>query len=77
MQLMAHPATDATGTISGKVIMLDAPVPLLDGRRVHILIEPAEEELQLSAREQQEAWEQWVQRNNDGPIVDDEEPEFP
>jgi hypothetical protein len=28
--------------------------------------------------EQQDAWEQWVQRNDDGPIVDDdEEAEFP
>jgi hypothetical protein len=74
---MAQSATDATGIITGKMIMLDAPVPALDGRRVHMLIEPAEEELQLSKREQQDVWEQWVQRATDGPIVDDDEPEFP
>jgi hypothetical protein len=25
-------------------------------------------------REQQEVWEQWVRRNDDGPISDDDEP---
>jgi hypothetical protein len=70
---MAEAATDATGTITGTTITLDTPIPSLEGRRVHILIEPADEELLLSKREQQDAWEQWVQRNDDGPIVDDDE----
>lgn len=74
---MADAATDATGTITGTTITLDNPIPSLDGRRVNILIEPADEELVLSKREQQDAWAQWVQGNNEGPIGDDDEPELP
>ena len=74
---MAESATGATGTVTGKTITLDAPLPSLEGRRVHILIEPAVEEQRLSKREQQDAWEQWVRRGDDGPLPDDEEPEFP
>jgi hypothetical protein len=68
---MAHTATDGIGTLAGNTITLDAAVPALDGRWVHVLIEPVDEDIQLSADEQSAMWQQWVQSGKDGPITDD------
>jgi hypothetical protein len=73
---MAHTTTDATGTLAGRTITLDTIVPALEGRSVRVLIEPVDEDVQLSQQEQLDAWQQWTQRE-EGPITDDEEPEFP
>ena len=35
-----------TGVLHGKTITLDVPVPRLDGHRVRIIVEPADEEAQ-------------------------------
>jgi hypothetical protein len=48
---MADAAKDATGTLQGKTITLDEAVPALEGRRVHVLIEPVVEDQQLSHKE--------------------------
>jgi hypothetical protein len=66
----------ATGTLHGNTITLDEPVPVLEGKRVRLLIEPEDERL-LSPQEQSESWALWVQRGPQGPIADDAEPEFP
>jgi hypothetical protein len=43
-------------------------VPPLEGQRVHVLSEPIEEKLGLSAREQKELWQEWSERGPQGPI---------
>ncbi|HEX2880076.1 MAG TPA: hypothetical protein VHO25_11150 [Polyangiaceae bacterium] len=66
----------ATGTLHGNTITLDAPVPVLEGKRVRLVIEP-EDEKQLSADEQRTLWSLWVKLGPQGPLEDDAEPEFP
>lgn len=66
-----------TGLLHGKTITLDAPVPPLDGQRVRVIIAPVEEEAALTADEQARVWSEWVKSGPQGPIEDDEEPEFP
>ena len=51
-----------TGLLQGKTITLDAPVPPLDGQRVHVIITPANEAAELSREEQARLWEEWVRR---------------
>ncbi len=62
------------GRVHGASIELDAPLPQLEGKRVLVLVEPDES---ASAREQQQAWDEWIRRGPEGPIEDDGEPEFP
>ena len=64
------------GVVHGKVIELDEPVPDLEGRRVRIVVEAADETT-TNAVEQQRAWEEWAARGPQGPIDDDGEPELP
>jgi hypothetical protein len=66
-----------TGLLQGKTITLDSPVPPLDGQRVRVIIAPIEEGAELSAADQQRLWGEWVSQGPQGPIEDDEEPEFP
>jgi hypothetical protein len=74
---MADAAKDATGTLQGKTITLDEAVPALDGRRVHVVIEPVDDEQKLSQEENLKLWKEWMQHGEQGPIADDGEPEFP
>ena len=67
----------ATGLLQGQTITLDAPVPPLDGQRVHVIITPANETDALSGEEQARFWAGWVRTGPKGPIEDDEEPELP
>jgi len=66
-----------TGLLQGKTVTLDAPVPQLDGQRVHVVISAVEEELALTADEQARLWDEWVRLGRQGPIEHHEEPEFP
>jgi hypothetical protein len=71
-----NPAT-ATGTIRGRVITLDVPVPELEGRRVRVLLRPAEESEPVLDREAQaSAWREWIEGGPQGAI-DDGTDEFP
>ena len=74
---MADAAKDGTGTLQGKTITLDEAVPALEGRRVHVVIEPVVEEQKLTTQENLELWRAWMQHGEQGPIADDGEPEFP
>ncbi len=74
---MAQEATGASGLLNGKTITLDAPVPSLDGRRVHVVIAPEDEDVKLSEGESTELWHEWLRSGEQGPISDDGEPEFP
>ncbi|MBI2372378.1 MAG: hypothetical protein HYV07_00125 [Deltaproteobacteria bacterium] len=69
----------ATGVLHGHIISLDSAVPLLEGKRVRVLLEPEHEaNARLSPEAQHELWSAWVQRGPQGPIEDGEdEPEFP
>jgi hypothetical protein len=60
------------GRIKGNTITLERPVPPLEGKRVHVLIEPVEEEIELSVREQAELWQKWVDSGPQGPISDED-----
>lgn len=72
---MANAAS--TGTLHGNTITLDAPVPPLEGQRVRVLIAPADDDTSLGSVEQAKAWAEWIASSVDGPIEDEDEPEFP
>lgn len=61
--------TSQTGLLRGTTIDLEGPVPEMDGKRVHVLLEPVDEQ-QLSARQQRELWQTWIEQGPDGPIED-------
>jgi hypothetical protein len=67
----------ATGVLHGNTITLDAPVPPLDGQRVRVMIALDEQDVVLAADEQRRLWEEWAQRGPQGPLEDEDEPEFP
>jgi hypothetical protein len=68
-----------TGWVHGNTITLEtAPVPPLDGKRVLVRIEPAEDpEATLTSGVQAKLWQTWAERGPQGPIEDDGEPELP
>jgi hypothetical protein len=61
--------TSQTGLLRGTTIELERTVPEMDGKRVHVFLEPIEEQ-QLSGRQQHELWQAWVEKGADGPIED-------
>ena len=71
---MANPVT---GRLHGTTITLDAPVPRLDGHRVRVIVEDADEEAALSPEENARLWGEWVARGPQGPIEVGDEPLFP
>ena len=67
----------ATGTVRGRVITLDAPVPGLEGRRVRVLLSPADDlEAPLNLEQNEMLWTEWIERGEHGPL-DDEEGDYP
>jgi hypothetical protein len=69
---MTNRAAALTGLLHGNTITLETTVPPLEGQRVHVLIEPFEETLELSAREQVELWQEWSEHGPQGPISDED-----
>jgi hypothetical protein len=67
----------STGILHGTTITLDSPVPVLDGKRVHVLLAIADDDATLSAAEQAEVWKRWIANGPHGPIDDEQDPEFP
>ena len=62
-------ATEVSGVVHGSTIRLDAPVPPLDGRRVRVVLEPADAaDLVPSEQEQDRLWREWVDRGPQGPL---------
>ena len=50
-------AESLKGHLQGNIITLDSPVPPLEGRRVHVVLEPAEEsDRKLSPEEKAQLW---------------------
>ena len=61
--------TTKTGLLRGATIELESGVPEMDGQRVRVVLEPVEEQ-RLSAQQQREFWQAWVERGPEGPIED-------
>jgi len=68
--------TSQTGLLRGTTIELERTVPEMDGKRVHVLLEPVDEQ-QLSARQQRELWQAWAETGPEGPIEDGIDTETP
>ena len=65
------------GHVHGKTITLEKAIPRFDGRRVRVLLEPVEDDVQIEHKDQVRLWQEWLDRGPQGPIADDGEPEFP
>jgi hypothetical protein len=67
------------GVLRGVTLTLDVPVPPLDGKRVQVVIEPAETESgetqDLSSMENAALLREWAKHGPQGPI--DEDDDFP
>ena len=69
-------STSRTGLLKGKTIELEDPIPEMEGKRVHVVLEPIDE-TRLTDAEQRELWAQWVEHGPQGPIDDDDDTQFP
>ena len=67
--------TTLTGVVKGNTITLDDGVPELDGKRVRMVVEPAD--ATDAVIDNAALWRAWVERGPNGPIEDDTLPEFP
>lgn len=66
------------GWLHGKTITLETTSPPLEGKRVRVKIEPAEDsEAVLSPDEQARLWQEWVDHGPHGPIELEEELDLP
>jgi hypothetical protein len=63
-----------TGRLQGNLITLEEKPVQLEGRLLRIVVEPIEDaELQLSAEQQREALNAWIERGPQGPLPDDDD----
>jgi len=67
------------GVLSGRTITLESEVPPLEGMKVRVVIEPAEEEaeLSLSPQDQVRLWQEWMARGPQGPMELEEDDRLP
>jgi hypothetical protein len=68
--------TPLRGRVQGNTVVLDESVPPLDGKRVLVVLELADE-AQLSLQQNLDTWTAWVANGPQGSIDDDDEPAFP
>jgi predicted thioesterase len=67
-----------TGWLHGNTITLETAAPPLEGKRVRVKIEPAEDsEAVLSAEEQVRLWQEWVAHGPQGPVELEDEIDLP
>lgn len=66
-----------TGVVRGNIIQLDAPVPVLEDRRVRVIIVPDGGELVAPADERARRWAGWIQRREQGPLDDEGDLDLP
>jgi hypothetical protein len=62
---------ETRGIVHGRQVVLEDPVPSLDGKRVRVRLDVLDEERVLSPAEQIEAWREWVESGPQGPLEDD------
>jgi hypothetical protein len=71
-------AEHLTGWVHGNTITLETPQAPLEGRRVRVSIEPAEDsEALIQAEEQARLWQEWAEHGPQGPIELDDETDLP
>ena len=61
---------ETRGTVHGRRVELEKPVPSLNGKRVWVRLELLEGERELSRVEQAELWQQWIESGPHGAIED-------
>lgn len=63
----------ARGRVRADTVLLDNPVPLLEGKAVQLTLEPLDEAepIELQPEELARLWEQWVHSGPQGPIDED------
>lgn len=69
-------AAPLRGLVHGRTVVLDEAIPPLEGKRVHVVLEPVDEP-ESSVASNLESWRQWVASGPQGPLEDEDEPEFP
>lgn len=70
-------AEHLTGWVHGNTITLETMTLPLEGKRVRVRIEPAEDsEAVLQPAEQSRLWQEWVDQGPQGPVELDEEPDL-
>jgi len=62
---------ETRGTVHGMQVVLEDPVPSLEGKRVRVRLDVLDEERVLSPAEQMEAWRGWVDSGPQGPLEDE------
>ena len=65
-----------TGILRGNTIQLEHAIPEMEGQRVRVVLESFDEP-RLSAQQQQDLWQAWIERGPNGPIEDDRDTEIP
>ena len=68
----------AKGTIHGNNILLESPLPGLEGKKVSLQLEVIDEpDLRLSPQEQRDAWGAWLKEGPQGPFDVEEGSDWP
>ncbi len=71
-------AEHLTGWVHGNTITLETMMPPLEGKRVRVRIEPAEDsETELQPEAQAQLWQEWIDHGPQGPVELEEEPDLP
>jgi hypothetical protein len=70
-------ASALTGVLHGTTITLDEPLPPLDGHRVRVMVEPADDEMVLSAEDNARLLHEWAEHGPQGPIEIEGDAGFP
>jgi hypothetical protein len=70
-------ASALTGVLRGTTITLDAPVPPLDGHRVRVMVESADDEMELSAEDNARMLREWADHGPQGPLEIEGDDGFP
>lgn len=63
----------ALGTIHDNTVLLDEPLPDMEGQRVEVELRVVSAEDAPQLDELRRAWTDWAQGANQGPIVDESE----
>ena len=60
-----------TGVVHGNAVVLDDPVPPLEGRRVRVELEVIDGDVAVSGETLRAAWQTWLTDGPQGPLDDD------
>ena len=71
MRYAWHMPRRITGVVHGNAVLLDDPVPPLEGRRVRVELEAIDGEVTPTDEALRGAWQAWVASGPQGPLDDD------